>query len=118
MTENIFCHIRQPEGAAADIIKQINLLECPIVSLDTPFGLNATNGIISELVVKADATLTLALPKIGLVKNEVAEYVGNLFIADISVPAVLYRQLGLTIESLFDGNRIIPYPSCEVYPSV
>jgi NAD(P)H-hydrate epimerase len=102
---------RQPQGAAAEIIKQINLLECPVVSLDTPSGLHTTDGAISDLVVKADATLTLALPKIGLLKNEVAEYVGNLFIADISVPPVLYRQIGLTVENIFDKNPIILYRS-------
>ncbi len=39
-------------------------------------------------------TLTLALPKIGLFGTIAAKYVGQLLLADISVPREIYVRLG------------------------
>lgn len=104
---------RKPEGLAAEIIERINSLDCPVVSLDAPSGLHTTQGVISDTVVRADATLSLALPKTGLVAKNVSEYVGNLFLADISVPPILYCQLGLKVDFLFEKNPIILYRSAK-----
>jgi NAD(P)H-hydrate epimerase len=41
--------------------------------------------------IQAIATLTLALPKIGLLQEHARTYVGDLYLADISVPPELYR---------------------------
>lgn len=45
--------------------------------------------------------MTLALPKIGLRTSEASEYVGDLYLADISVPPQLYSRLGIKIPSIF-----------------
>ena len=105
---------RSPEGLVADIIRTVTTLDCPILSLDSPTGLNLSNGHISDILIRADATLTLALPKTGLLKDNAQPYVGNLYIGDISVPPLLYRQLGLEVGPIFEKNPIIRYSPFSV----
>ncbi len=54
-------------------------------------------------------TLTLALPKIGLVTPAAQAWVGELYLADISVPPELYAlpSLGLTVGPIFADDSII-----------
>jgi NAD(P)H-hydrate epimerase len=101
----------EPDAATSKIINQINQSPGRVISLDTPSGLHACNGFICDSVVKADATLTLALPKQGLLKSEAQYYVGEIYLGDISVPPLLYRQIGLHVnQSIFKEDTIIPYP--------
>jgi NAD(P)H-hydrate epimerase len=102
---------RPPEGTVENIIQTINTLDCHVLSLDAPSGLDSTNGYLSDKVIRADATLTLALPKTGLLEEDARPYVGNLYVGDISVPPLLYCQLGLEVEPLFQNNPIIQYKS-------
>ncbi len=48
--------------------------------------------------------MTLALPKVGLLNGP--QQVGRLYVADISVPALVYERLGLT-PSLFQEGPIV-----------
>ena len=105
---------RSPKGMVADIIQTINTLNCQVLSLDAPSGLDTSNGHISDTLVKADATLTLALPKTGLLQENALPYVGNLYIGDISVPPLLYCQLGIKVEPIFKKNPVIRFNSSEV----
>jgi NAD(P)H-hydrate epimerase len=105
---------RPPEGMVADIINTINTLDCPVLSLDAPSGLDTSNGHFSDTLVRADATLTLALPKIGLLQDDARPYVGNLYLGDISVPPILYCQLGIKVEPIFEKNPIIQFSPLEV----
>jgi len=100
---------RPPEDMTAEIIQTINTLDCPVLSLDAPSGLHTTNGYISDTMVRADATLTLALPKTGLLLKETQSYVGDLYIGDVSVPPLLYCQLGLDVGPLFKKKPILLY---------
>ena len=74
-----------------------------VVSLDTPSGLDVTSGIAPGTVVSADATLTLALPKQGLRHSP---HVGELYLADISVPASVTAQFGMQ-SPRFDHHGIV-----------
>jgi NAD(P)H-hydrate epimerase len=97
-----------PRGAAADLIRWANAQEAPILSLDTPSGLDTTSGQAHEPAVRATATLTLALPKTGLLQPKALEYVGELYLADISVPAELYQKsFGINVPPLFAENDIL-----------
>ena len=91
-----------PRGAAAELIRWANAARAPVLSLDTPSGLDTTTGASYETVVCADATMTLALPKTGLQSGPARDLTGELFVADISVPPELYRDtLDLTVGPLF-----------------
>jgi NAD(P)H-hydrate epimerase len=51
--------------------------------------------------------LTLALPKTGLLTPKARACVGDLYLADISVPPELYRRLGWDVGPLFADDTII-----------
>jgi NAD(P)H-hydrate epimerase len=80
-----------PGGRTRDLIEAINVRDATVVSLDVPSGLDASTGEKPGMVVEADATLTLALPKIGM---RHATSVGDLFLADISVPRSVTAVFG------------------------
>jgi NAD(P)H-hydrate epimerase len=96
-----------PRGAAAKLINWANEQHEPIISLDTPSGLDTTTGLAYEPTIRATATLTLALPKLGLLNPQAKPYVGELYLADISVPSELYTKMGISIPHLFDENSIV-----------
>jgi len=96
-----------PRGAVAEWIVRANASHRPILALDTPSGLDTTTGIPGSPCVRATATLTLALPKIGLLAAPARPFVGDLYLADISVPPELYRRLGLEVDPLFVDDWII-----------
>lgn len=92
-----------PRPPVAEWIKLANASQNSIIALDTPSGLNTTTGVPSKNCIRADVTLTLALPKVGLKTPEARPFVGNLYLADISVPPELYASpsLGLGVISPF-----------------
>jgi NAD(P)H-hydrate epimerase len=96
-----------PRGAAADFIRWANTQNVPILSLDTPSGLDVTSGAAHDPTIRATATLTLALPKPGLLNPQSSSYVGDLYLADISVPPGLYADMGITVPHLFAESDII-----------
>lgn len=96
-----------PRGTAADLIRWANKQGVPILSLDTPSGLDVTSGLAHDPTIHATATLTLALPKQGLLNPQSAMYVGELYLADISVPSELYAKMGVTVPPLFAEQNII-----------
>lgn len=74
------------KGLHADVISLINSIGKPIVSVDIPSGISADTGKLLGVAIKADMTVTFALPKIGLLVYPGAGYVGDLKIVDISIP--------------------------------
>jgi NAD(P)H-hydrate epimerase len=96
-----------PRGAAADLIRWANAQTAPILSLDTPSGLDVTSGTAHDPTVRAAATLTLALPKQGLLNPDARKFVGDLYLADISVPPELYANMGIVVPPLFAESDLI-----------
>jgi NAD(P)H-hydrate epimerase len=98
-----------PRRAAAQLIRWANAQPAPILALDVPSGLDATTGRRYEPVIEAAATLTLALPKRGLMLPESAPYVGELYLADIGVPPELYQSppLELQVGPIFAETDIL-----------
>lgn len=100
-----------PRGAAADLIRWANEQSAPILALDTPSGLDVTSGTAHDPTIRASATLTLALPKQGLLNPEAKKYVGELYLADIGVPPELYANMGIVVPPLFAESDIIEVKS-------
>jgi NAD(P)H-hydrate epimerase len=93
-----------PRGRAAELIDWANNQAAPVLALDTPSGLDVTTGLAGSPCIMAEATLTLALPKFGLLD---AQSVGALYLADISVPAIVYRRMGITAANLFGEASVV-----------
>lgn len=79
-----------PSGRSDELIHTVNSFDA-VLALDTPSGLDVTSGATPGSVVRADVTMTLALPKVGLRQSD---RVGRLLIADISVPRSITDPLG------------------------
>lgn len=97
-----------PRGTIAVLIRQVNRSGRPILALDLPSGLHPNTGEPFDPCVKAHATLTLALPKTGLLAPAAKPYVGRLWVGDIGVPPALYERLGLNVNPLFSRAPVIP----------
>jgi NAD(P)H-hydrate epimerase len=96
-----------PRGRTAEWIDWMNRSGSPVLALDAPSGLDTTSGLPGDPCVRATATLTLALPKTGLLTPQARPYAGDLFLADISVPPELYRRIGLVVPPLFVSDTIL-----------
>jgi len=81
-----------PRNKVAVVIKDANASGRQILALDLPSGMNATTGEVYDPCIKAAATLTLALPKTGFLAPNASPLVGDLFLADISIPRSVYER--------------------------
>ncbi|MDD2574712.1 MAG: NAD(P)H-hydrate dehydratase [Firmicutes bacterium] len=85
---------REVEGLFLDVIRAVNKSGCTIVSVDIPSGIDGETGRISGECIHASVTVTLGLPKSGLLQYPGAEHVGRLVVADISIPRATTPESG------------------------
>jgi NAD(P)H-hydrate epimerase len=95
-----------PRDRVAMIIEDANASGRPILALDVPSGMNATSGEAYDPCIKATATLTLALPKTGFLAPGASQYVGDLYLADISIPRKAYQGFGQQ-NTLFQDDALL-----------
>ena len=69
-----------------NFISEINTQKLRVLSVDIPSGIDATTGEIQGAAIRANETLTLGLPKTGLLKPKAIDYVGRIRVA---------REIGL-----------------------
>jgi hydroxyethylthiazole kinase-like uncharacterized protein yjeF len=67
------------------VIESINALNCPILAVDIPSGLDCDAGQPLGAAIKADYTVTFVAVKKGFTTAQAAEYTGDVFIASIGV---------------------------------
>ncbi len=98
-----------PTGPAAALIRAANAHGAPILALDVPSGVDTTTGSAFKPAIQATGTLTLALPKEGLRVGAMEFPIGELYLADISVPPELYGRppLGLKVGNVFAQDEIV-----------
>lgn len=89
-------------GPAAGAIELINALskQALVVAIDLPSGLDADTGTAEGDAVIADLTVTMGLPKRGLLQPDALEFVGVVEVVDIGIADEL-------TESLPDGPELI-----------
>jgi NAD(P)H-hydrate epimerase len=96
-----------PRGPAAAMIRWANAHPAPVLALDVPSGVDVSTGSAYDPAIRATATMTLALPKKGLLAQDLAQQVGELYLADIGVPPGLYSRLGIEIGPIFARAGIL-----------
>lgn len=82
-----------PKDGIAAAIELATLSRKPIVSIDIPSGVDATTGHVSLPSIRADLTLTLGLPKIGLWLEPGREHAGEIQVLDIGIPQDLVESV-------------------------
>ncbi|MCX6040884.1 MAG: NAD(P)H-hydrate epimerase [Caldilinea sp.] len=97
-----------PRGPARALLQLANSSAAPILSLDTPSGVDTEQGRLFTPHLQAAATLTLGLPKTGFRQPAAAKACGDLYLADIGVPPELYSLVGVDVPPLFGQETLIP----------
>lgn len=94
---------RAPEGRFAEWIEAINASGKPVISVDVPSGLDADTGVAYAPCIRANVTITLGLPKPGLLDLK-----GRVLVADIGVPFEAYAAVGITVpQDLFARETLV-----------
>lgn len=94
-------------GMAAAITELAVVSRRPILAVDVPTGVNATTGEVSSPAIKATTTLALDLPKKGTLEPQARSFVGELFLADLGIPARVHERVGIRREGLFSDGPIV-----------
>ena len=78
--------------AALKLIRSANSTGKPIVAIDIPSGVAADTGEVGEAAINAACTVALGLPKVGHYLCPGANFVGELIVDDIGIPAKLLDE--------------------------
>jgi NAD(P)H-hydrate epimerase len=102
---------REPFAAA---IRYINRLggRARVVAIDIPSGMNGDTGETAGEVVRADCTVTMALPKKGMLAPGASAFTGPLRVVDIGIPPDFVDALGHPESPVF----IAPSDLAPLFP--
>lgn len=96
-----------PRGRVRDLILQANGGRAPILSLEAPTGMDADAGQLFQPHIRAAATLSLGLPRRGVLVSPARSACGRLFVADVAWPLALYAEVGIEPPLLFQDRALI-----------
>lgn len=103
-------------GHARQMIVAANAHPAPTLAIDLPSGIHATTGELLGTAIDAHATLTLGLPKLGLVRGMGPSHAGSVTVADIGVPASAYEVAGIPLTSAFRNAEFIALEGRTLLP--
>ncbi len=89
-------------GQAKEVIEIINEHSKYTLSVDVPSGINSDNGEVSSATVKANKTVTFAAYKKGMLLYPAANYTGDVVVANIQIPQMVFDKLGIKINTTDD----------------
>ena len=98
-----------PRGFMSKLIEWINAegQHAFVLAVDIPSGIDADTGIANGSAVKADMTLTIGLPKTGLIRPEALPYTGSVEVIDIGIPFEFIEDtVGCEEAALIDRSDI------------
>lgn len=94
---------RPPRGRTADLIESTTDHARRVLSLGVPSGVDPTSGETPGVAVTPDQTLALGIPTSG-----VGDAPGELFLADVGIPTVVFDRVGIEYDSPFDDGYRTP----------
>lgn len=96
-----------PRDAVADLIRVANASLLPILAVDLPSGMHPDTGEPLGVTIRAALTVTLALPKRGLMTTGSRALVGELLLADIGIPPAAFDRLGIDTHGVFERGDLV-----------
>jgi len=96
-----------PRSAVSEAIRAANGSRLPILAVDLPSGMHPDTGEPLGVTIRAALTVTLALPKRGLMTTPSRALVGELLLADIGIPPQAFDRVGIETRGLFDGGDLV-----------
>lgn len=106
-----------PSGIAEAVIKRIDRAGRMVVAVDAPSGLDVSTGQVEGAVVKADYTLSLALPKPGLFVSPGRELAGTVGVIPIGIPDDVVASFNIK-SNLISGDMVaflLPTPPADAH---
>ncbi len=104
--------IRPLEGVFKQVLERVAFARrnrvFKIIAIDLPSGMDADTGAIDPACPRADITVTLAFPKLGLFNFPGAERVGVLKIADIGIPESLAESVTTELITPSWASTVLP----------
>jgi NAD(P)H-hydrate epimerase len=91
------------KGNYAIAAELMNMAGRPVVAVDIPTGINADTGEVMGSAVRADLTVTMVLPKRGLVLYPGAAFAGQVRVADIGIPPEVIEKEKIQVGLLAHG---------------
>jgi NAD(P)H-hydrate epimerase len=99
--------IGPPRDAVADLVRAANAARVPILAVDLPSGMHPDTGEPLGVTIRAALTVTLALPKRGLIETRSRALVGDLLLADIGIPPQAFDRLTIETRGLFVNGDLV-----------
>ena len=95
----------------------VNQVNKKVVAVDVPSGVDADTGAVDEAAVQADATVTMVLAKTGFYLYPAEKYVGQLYVADIGMPAHLLQEFQSHKYHLTESivSRLLPLREVDAH---
>jgi NAD(P)H-hydrate epimerase len=93
------------KGLPKEVISFINSLSQPVMAVDIPSGIDATQGKVLGAAIQATLTATFGLAKVGQVIEPGASYVGRLEVIDIGIPSKLIEEAHIKTH-LIDADEL------------
>lgn len=87
---------RAPDGNAAAVIDAANASGVPILAVDVPSGLDGSSGRAAGVAIAAARTITFFRCKPGHVLHPGRRLCGEVYVADIGIPASVLGEIGVT----------------------
>ncbi len=99
--------VREPMRS---VIEWINHQHRPVIAIDIPSGLDSDTGEVHGVAVRAAHTITMGLPKRGLLQPAAADYVGSVDVVDIGFPAALVAEYQTDAELITAADLAPLFP--------
>src|SRR5579884_743988 len=96
--------------AYTNVIRALNESDVRSIAIDIPAGVDGERGIVFEPALRASATVTLAALKPGLILPPGRECVGDLWLADIGMPASALAAQQSSFAALDDAEFLALLP--------
>ncbi len=93
-----------PRGPYSEWIEKLNSLDLPVISLDLPSGVDAGDGSVAGVAVRAVMTVTMGLPKTGMFIRPGSDLCGMLRCVDIGIPEKFIADAESGFESIFASD--------------
>lgn len=95
-------------GLAQQVVELVNESSKPVLSIDIPSGLPAKSGRPEGACIRANYTVTLQAPKLGMVQYPGLDYVGELKVRDIGLPPKLFESIPYHLTEAKDVAKTLP----------
>jgi len=97
-----------PRGIYASAIEAINKSGIPVITADTPSGLDSDTGVPGSPCIKAALTVAMGFPKLGQFFYPGREMVGKLVIQDLGYPASILETNNMYYPDRAGLRELLP----------